>query len=52
MHWITDIDRRLRGWPNEALTIALLLMAGLLVVVALRGSPSLKAFFVAYSYLP
>lgn len=45
-------EQWLEGWPNSVLTLALLLGAVALVVIALRGQPSLKALALAYIVLP
>ena len=47
-----SIDGWLHGWPDMALTIALLALAGLLVLIALRGSPALKAIVVGWVVFP
>ena len=50
--WFTNIDRWLQGWPSAGLTLALLVAAGILIYLALRGSNVTKALAVAYVYLP
>lgn len=46
------IDATLRGWPDTALSLMLLLAALVLIVIAFKGSPALKAGAVAYAWLP
>lgn len=48
----TNIDKWLRGWPNGYLTLVLLLAAVVIVYIAFRGSPTVKALTVAYVTLP
>lgn len=42
----------LRGWPGPALTLLLILLAGLLVYIALRGSSFEKAVAAAWVLFP
>ena len=46
------IEARLRGWPDEALTVALLGVAGALALVALLAPAWLKAVALAWALLP
>lgn len=46
------LESWLSGWPNAYLTIALILGAGIIVLIALRGSPTTKAVALAYIALP
>ena len=45
-------ERWLAGWPNGVLTLALLLAAVVLVLIALRGTPTEKALAGAYVFFP
>lgn len=51
-HWFTDVEKKLQGWPNGALTLALLSAAVILVLIALRASPAVKAGALVYVWLP
>ena len=44
-HWLT-------GWPNGVLTVALVLAAVVLVVIAFTGRPWEKAIAAAYVFFP
>lgn len=45
-------ESMLEGWPSGALTVALLIAAGVLVLIALRGTATEKAIAAAYVYFP
>lgn len=42
----------LKGWPDGALTLTLLLAAAILVYIALRGTAVEKAVAAAWVYFP
>lgn len=46
------VENYLQGWPDHYLTIALLLVAGVFVLIALRGKPVTKAVALAYAVFP
>jgi hypothetical protein len=45
-------DRALAGQPDRYLTMALLATAAILVLLALRASPAIKAVVLAWAILP
>lgn len=49
---VLNIDRHLRGAPDELLTLALLTVAGALVIVAFCGDPALKAGALVWTVAP
>lgn len=52
MREIRALEAALRGWPDELLTVGLLAVAGVLIVVALTGSPLVKAGTLAWAVFP
>lgn len=46
------LQRWLKGWPNSALTVTLLVGAGILVYIALRGTAFEKAVTAAWVFFP
>lgn len=49
---IKQIDQRLQGLPDRVLTILLIVAALVLVAIALRGQPVLKAIALAWVIAP
>lgn len=49
---LTAVDHKLLGWPDRVLTAVLLLIAGLTIIVALRGKPYAKAFWATWLIAP
>ena len=49
---IHDLERRLQGWPDEALTTALLLVGALLIAVGLTAPATVKAAVLAWAVFP
>lgn len=47
-----QLNARLEGAPNEAITAGLLVTAGVLVLVALCAKPDVKAVFLTWAVLP
>ncbi len=45
-------ERWLEGWPNGALTVALLVGALVIIYIALRGSAFEKSVVAAYIFFP
>ena len=52
MRAIRRLEARLQGEPDAWLTTALLLVAGVLIVVALAGPATLKAAALAWAVFP
>lgn len=50
--FVLRIDERLRGAPDELLTLALLTVAGALVLIAFCGDPTLKAGALVWTVAP
>lgn len=50
--WLLRLDRQLAGAPDELLSLALLTVAGVLVVAALRASSSQKAVLLSWVVAP
>ena len=50
--YVTRVDQWLRGQPEHAITVALLLAALVLVLVALYGRPTVKAALLAWVVFP
>lgn len=50
--YVTRVDRWLQGQPEHAITIALLLAALVLVLVAVYGRPAFKAALLAWVIFP
>lgn len=46
------VEEKLKGEPDEWLTAALLVAAGVIVVIAFKGSSLLKAAAAAYVFFP
>ncbi len=46
------VELALRGWPNEALTVAILAVAALAMLLAFVAPPAVKAAVLAYIILP
>ena len=46
--WLTDLDKLLAGWPDVILTLALLLLAATLVLIAFRGQARTKAIALVW----
>lgn len=45
-------ERWLEGWPNGALTVALIIAALVIVWIALRGTALEKSIVAAYVFFP
>lgn len=52
MRELRALEAALKGWPDQALTMGLLIAAGVLVLIALRGPVTLKAVALAYCIFP
>ena len=52
MRELRALEAALHGWPDEVLTVALLITAGVLVLIALRGPTLLKAAALGWAVLP
>jgi hypothetical protein len=54
MLWRTykGIEEHLAGWPDQMLSVMLILAAIVLVVLALKAPATVKAAAAAYVYLP
>lgn len=52
LHPLNRLEGWLQGWPESSLTILLLLLAAVIVLVALRGRPLLKAAVAAWVVFP
>ena len=52
LNWVRRADRALAGKPEHWLRVALLVTAGVLVLIALFGTPTLMAGVLAYEWLP
>lgn len=50
--YFTRVEDWLEGWPGAALTIALIVAAVIIIVIAFRGSNVAKALTAAYVFLP
>lgn len=49
---IQRVDTWLEGWPSGALTVLLLVLAALLVLLAVRATPTQKAIAAAWVMFP
>ena len=49
---LAQIENSLHGWPDEALTLGLLLVALVLVLAALTAPTMAKAAILAWAVLP
>lgn len=52
MRLIQNVEARLAGWPDQAVTVALLAVAGALVALALSGRPVVKVAALAWVVAP
>ena len=52
MKRLQALEAALHGWPDELLTAGLLLTAGVLLLIALRGPVTLKAAALAWALFP
>ena len=52
MNAIRRLETHLQGKPDAWLTAALLIVAGVLIVVALAGPATLKALILAWAVFP
>ena len=50
--WIHALERRLTGWPDTALSAALVAVGLGLIVVALTAPATVKALALAWAVLP
>lgn len=48
----TNLEERLKGWPDGLLTCILLAGAAVLVLIALKATPLQKAVATAYIVFP
>lgn len=46
------VEMGLRGWPDRALTVAIIAVSSLAILLALFGPATLKAAILAYIILP
>ena len=52
MRAFARLEARLGGWPDDALTTALLLVGALLIVVGLTAPATVKAALLAWAVFP
>lgn len=52
MNFLRDFDQKLRGLPERTITIFLLFLAIFAAIVALYGSPTLKAALLVWIVAP
>lgn len=52
MSFIASINKWFRGWPDAALSIALLALAIVDILAAIYGKPIVKAILVSWQLLP
>lgn len=52
MRLLRDLEARLRGWPDELLTVGLLTVALFLVIFALTAPATAKAAALAWVLFP
>ena len=52
MNELRRLEAALHGWPDQALTLGLLIAAGVLVLIALRGPVTLKAAALGWAVFP
>lgn len=52
MSFLAKIDKILAGWPDRLLSGILLSIAAFCILIAWRGSATLKAFFASWFLLP
>lgn len=49
---IKQADEAMQGWPNETLTVLLIVGAIIIVIIAVKGPPILKATVLAWIVMP
>lgn len=52
MYFIQQLNKKLSGWPDSALTVLLIIAAMVAIAVALKANPTTKAFVAAWMIAP
>jgi len=52
MNFLKDLDKKLEGLPDRSLTIFLLLAGIVAIIVALYGTPTMKAAVLTWMVAP
>jgi len=52
MNFLKDLDRKLAGLPDKSLSITLILAGIIAIIVALYGTPTMKAAVLTWMVAP